>query len=58
MVRLTFNTPISPRHKIIFKGAMKLLSADQVKYVTKSLTHAEKNVINKEIVIHPKKLVI
>ena len=51
MVRLTFNTPISPRHKIIFKGAMKLLSADQVKYVINPITHAENHAMKRKTVM-------
>ena len=56
MVRFTFNN--TNLFKFIFKDAMIILSADQVKYVTKPLTHAEQNVINQEIVTYPNKLVI
>ena len=43
--------------KFVFKAVMIILSADQVKYVTKPLTHAENNVWKIKIVMDPNKLV-
>ena len=51
MVRLTFNTPLPSGHKFIFKGAMKLLSADQVKYVINPITHAENHAMIRKTVM-------
>ena len=41
----------------VFKAVMIILSADQVKYVTKPLTHAKNNVWKIKIVMDPNKLV-